>query len=462
MRDLIVFLIFLWGLPYCFTRPFFGLLMFSWLGYMRPQDLCWGPARGQRFSLYVALAMFVGWVLFEHRPFTRHFPARKWLFLLGLWLTLSLWLNPIFHSSQIDKWIDILKVFAISLFTVGLVDSKARLDTLLYTIALSLGFFGIKGGLFGLVTGGRILQGPGGMLKDNNDLSLALNMAMPLLFYLGVMQKRRNLRLLLYAAVVLTAMAVVITKSRGGFLTLAAVLFLFVMKSRKKVVGLSMGAVALVLFLVFLPADVRERLATLKKPTEDGSASGRLHAWGVAWNMTKGNPTFGVGFMAFVYHFRAYDKTPEEEWEYGKSVGSVRVAHNSYMQLMAESGIPSMAFFLIMIFSTILSLRRLRAQVRSRDGPIWILYYTHMIEVSLVAFLIGATFLNRSHFDLLYHLVAVSACVSRIGMKSLKEETKEPVQNREAQFADQIGEPASVWGNDGGSARGEGDLVPAS
>ena len=144
----------------------------------------------------------------------------------------------------------------------------------------------------------------------------------------------------MYAGVALTIVAIIITRSRGGFLTLIAVLFLLVMKSRHKFEGLSVGAALAILFLVFLPSDIRERLATLKNPQEEGSASGRLHAWGVALNMAEKNPLLGVGFQSFIYHFRDYDETPIEEWEFGKSVKSVRVAHNSYLQTPGGEWLP--------------------------------------------------------------------------------------------------------------------------
>ena len=65
MRDLIVFGIVVLSLPLAFRRPFIGLLVFSWLAYMRPQDLCWGFARYMRLSFYVGLTMIAGWVANE-------------------------------------------------------------------------------------------------------------------------------------------------------------------------------------------------------------------------------------------------------------------------------------------------------------------------------------------------------------------------------------------------------------
>jgi hypothetical protein len=73
LRDLIVFLTLMAMLPVCFRRPYFGVLVFSWLAYMRPQDLCWGFARTIRFSLFVGLTMFAGYFAQEtgKRPFYR-------------------------------------------------------------------------------------------------------------------------------------------------------------------------------------------------------------------------------------------------------------------------------------------------------------------------------------------------------------------------------------------------------
>ena len=67
LRDLLVFSMVMLSLPLAFKRPFLGMLVFSWLAYMRPQDLCWGFAREMRFSFYVALAMLLGWFAHETR-----------------------------------------------------------------------------------------------------------------------------------------------------------------------------------------------------------------------------------------------------------------------------------------------------------------------------------------------------------------------------------------------------------
>src|SRR5262249_36223271 len=177
---------------------------------MRPQDLCWGFARNIRFSFITAACMFLGWFFFDHRRFTRFVGPIKWMTLFGVLTTISLFTSDLTRDDkQIAKWIDLLKVFLVAMFTVGLVDDRQRLTQLMWVITLSLGFYGVKCGLFTVLKGGRILQGPGGMMLDNNDLCLAMAMNIPFLLYMGRTSERPWVRRFLYVAVFLTCMTVI-------------------------------------------------------------------------------------------------------------------------------------------------------------------------------------------------------------------------------------------------------------
>jgi probable O-glycosylation ligase (exosortase A-associated) len=414
-RDVVVTLTVLACLPYALIRPLFGLLLFTWLAYMRPQDLCWGFAKQIRFSLFAAILMYVGWFFFDGRRFTRWSTPMRWLAIFATCLTISLLINERHPENRsFSKWFDLLKVFFVAFFTCGLVDDRKRLRLLLWTIALSLGFYGVKFGLHGVLRGGRILQGPGGMMLDNNDLCLAMAMNLPLLFYLGRSLEKRWQRRLVTVAVALTGVTVVCTLSRGGFLTTILAGLLILLKLRKSIVpwlvALALGGV----LLFALPSDVVARLKTLEDPKKEGSAAGRLHAWKVGMRMVADHPIFGVGFEGFLPNFRKYDP---EITESNDQIESVRVAHNTYVQVWAELGTPALICFLAMLVTAILSLRKTRQLIdRARAGPAFqeMRNYSDMIEVSLVCFMFGANFLNRAHFDLLYELVALSAILLSI------------------------------------------------
>jgi len=429
-RDVIIFATILLLVPRAFKQPFFGLLVLTWLAYMRPQDLCWGFAKGWRYSLYCALLMYAGWFCFDRHKFTRWGAQTRWLAAFIVCLTISVILaqNKKPDDRQWEKYFDLLKVFVVTFFTVGMVDTKSRLEKLLWVIALSLGFFGVKCGLHGILRGGRILQGPGGMMLDNNDLCLAMAMNIPLLFFLGRQSPRRWVRRVCWVAVALTCVTVVCTVSRGGFLTMCVIgMMIFNKLKRSFLPWIIVGVLAAIVPFV-LPEDVKERLATLKDPEQEESAAGRLYAWKIGMKMVADKPFFGVGFEGFLSNFRRYDPIRARP----TGVKSIRVAHNTYVQVWAELGTFALISFFGMLISSLLSLRRTRKRTLARGGPRWIIDYANMIEVSLLGFMFGANFLNRAHFDLMYHLVALSLVLAFITRDELAKIAPAPAIPRPA------------------------------
>lgn len=405
MRDVIVFAVVFAALPFALLRPYYGLLLFTWLAYMRAPDLAWGPARSFRFSLIVGCVMFLGWFLFDRRPFLLRDRRNGYMIGLAAMVAISYLLAPFKTEGNTSKFVEFLKVIAVALFTTGQLDSKSRLRTIMLVMTLSFAFYGVKGGVWGLILqDARIIRGPGGLLLDNNDFSLAMVMNLPFLHYLAFTEQNRHFRNFLRAATLLTVMTIVMTGSRGGFLAMAVVFFAMVLKSRYKQYALPGALAGALVFLAVIPDHYRERLASIRTAAEDdASAIGRLKAWAVAWEMIKANPSFGVGFRNFTYRYREHDPSSE---------GSiVRVAHNSYLQIWSETGTFALLFFLGSIGSSILLLRRIQRRNRVRDGPVWVGHYAAAIEVSLYGYLMGAMFLNRGHFDFMYQLVAIAVAL---------------------------------------------------
>ncbi|MBL8730023.1 MAG: putative O-glycosylation ligase, exosortase A system-associated [Planctomycetes bacterium] len=412
MRDLVVFAIVMLTLPTSFRRPFVGLLVFSWLAYMRPQDLCWGFARTMRLSFFVGMAMIVGWWANEQggRPFTRWDLRTRLIVLLAALVSVSYLFAPVHDEYTNRYYFEYLKIVAVALFTVGQIDTRQRLRAMLWTIALSLGFFGVKGGLFGVLTGGaQIMRGPGGMLEDNNDFALALVMNVPLLWYLGLSERTIPLlRRATQVAVVLTVVTVVLTHSRGGFLSLCATALWIAWRSGK-LVRASLVLVTLgLLFPLVAPQHVLDRLSSIGESTGDSSINARYIAWQTAGRMIEANPLLGVGMRNFQTSFLQYSVVPPSE-------GSpTYVAHNSYLQIWAESGTPAFVVYLLLLASVFLVCRKVFRIGRQRPDMAWAADYARMMEATTAGFLVGAFFLNRGHFDLIYHWLALVTCLAGV------------------------------------------------
>ncbi len=409
VRDLLVFAAVVLCLPTAFRRPYFGLLLFSWLAYMRPQDLCWGFARDMRFSFIVGAAMILGWYVNEsnRRRFWKPEIRTNLMILLAVFITLSLAFAHRYGIYTFAYYTELLKILAIAIFTVAQVDTRDRLRGLLWVICASLAFYSVKSGLIGLVGGGNtVLRGPGGLLLDNNDFALALIMNIPLLFYLGRTENIPLLRRVCTVAIFLTAVTVLLTHSRGGFLAMGATFLVLAWRSRRLFQAtLVLGAMTIAFFL-FAPEHVLDRIASIfSEGAADPSAHSRIITWQIALHMIQDNPIWGVGLRNFQLYYFTYG-VPAGLVEAGTMT---HVAHNSYLQIWAENGSPAFLVYMALLGSVFWSCSRLRRLGRVRDLS-WARDYGCMMEASIVGFMVGGMFLNRGHFDLVYHFIAIVSC----------------------------------------------------
>ncbi len=425
MRDIIISLVIFGLMPACFRKPYVGLVVFSWLAYMRVQDLAWYFAKTMRWSYYVALVTFAGFLRTKGRQ-RWFYPDMRCYVMIALVIIVATGVlvsgaGPI----QVKKLLEFAKIVAIALFTTTIVTNKERLRVLLWVISLSLGFYGIKSGIWGLLGGTQILRGPGGMLSDNNDFSLALGMAVPMLLHLGLVEKRKPIKRTFYFAVPLTIITVGLTHSRGGFLALAAGVAALIWRSQNRVAGFAGGLFLVVAAFIAAPASYKERIYSIADYETEGSAQGRLRAWGIAVRMAKDNPVLGVGLGRFGKEYLTYaiDPTPGE-----RDRSDIIVAHNSYLQIWSECGTPALMLYLTLIGSSFYTIWRVRRAAAERFSSSWMLHYCTMFEASLVTFVVGAVFLNRAHFDLFYHWVALVMVFGHIADREIENPVRETVR----------------------------------
>ncbi len=380
-------------------RPYVGLLIYGWLAYMRPQDMGWGLTATMPLSQWVALAMVAGLVVALGRErWLVIRPQTVLLLLLVGWITLSVAmavLPDVAGTMYGYYW----KAILISVLTTGLVSDRQRFRILIILIAFSVGFLGAKRGVLGLMYGGaRYNDGPGGFMSDNNSFALVLNMVIPLLAGIAMVEKEKLLRWAAVVVAVLCGATVLYTFSRGGLLTLACVMPALVWRARHRLAVLAvLGLAAAGFFWVTSTAftrDYSERASTISDYEEDGSARGRLNAWTTSWRVFLDYPVFGVGPNNLEVVHPRYSPEP---WRF-------RVSHNAYLEVLAECGLPALILFVALIASGYLALGRLR---RRNDLP-WVETYARMMQISIVAYAVGSLFLNTAYAELIYQLVALS------------------------------------------------------
>jgi putative inorganic carbon (hco3(-)) transporter len=419
VRDLAVLAVVFAALPVILFRPFLGLVVYSWLAYMRPQDMTWGMSRELPLSMWVALAMLLGIVVTLGRERLATFRLQTVLMaLLALWISVTV-LTAVLPEMSKEVYGHYWKGILIAVLTTGLVRDRERFRTLLIVIAFALGFLGAKRGLVGLLQGGaQYNDGPGGFMKDNNSFALMLNMALPLLVGIATTDPRRWVRITAAVMAALTVPTILFTFSRGGLLTLCLVAGLLIWRSKSRWLVAGVMAVALVGFVALTSDTVTEkymrRAETIDDYQQDGSAMGRINAWKTSWYVFLDYPVFGVGPNNLAAVFQRYSPEP----------GRFRVAHNAYFQLLAECGLPALLLFLGAIGAALWRMQRLRG----RTTQPWIETQARMFQISILGYLAGSMFLNMAYNEVIYHLVGLTVCLEVVAeAEALAEAPEEKV-----------------------------------
>src|SRR5208282_5769427 len=303
MRGIVLSVVVVCGLVIVLRSPFVGVLMWQWFSLMNPHHLTWGLITQAPTAAIIAGTTLLA-LLISREPKLPPLDASSVLITL-LWVSMSI--STIFaltpQDALLDKWEQTSKMLLFVLVSYALITSERRFDLFAWVVTFSIAFFGMKGGLFALLTGGnsRVYGPAGSMITDNNTLGLALLMVYPLLFALLANHKEWYLRLILAGAIILNTFGIFFTYSRGAFLGAGAMMLFLWLKSRRKVlVGvLIAGAFAGVLALA--PVTWFERMSTIETYQEDNSAMSRIHFWKIALTMAETRPLVGAGFRYMMY-----------------------------------------------------------------------------------------------------------------------------------------------------------------
>jgi len=242
----------------------------------------------------------------------------------------------------------------------------------------------------------RVGINSGGFLGDGNDFSLSVNICIPLLLFVLLDSKRQITRLALGLGLVLLVMAVVATKSRGGTLGLAAVMFYFWVGSQRKVLMASIVGAIVVLVLAMAPSSYWERMGTMTD-TEEGSAAGRIGAWKEGVKMAVRNPILGAGAGHFPL---AYGAATQGQW---------MTAHSIYFLLLGELGVPGLLVLLTFIFSNLAANRRLLGELERlpKDRASTARNILTCTSAALIAYAVGGAFLSAAYYPHMYVLSAM-------------------------------------------------------
>ena len=405
MRDIALTLIFMGILPFVFTRPYIGIYLWTWLSLMNPHRLTYGFAFTFPFAQIVAIAT-LGAMLASKEPKQLPWTRETVVMLIFiLWMLLTTFFS-MYPDLAWEQWGKVWKIMLMVYVTMMLINTREKLDWLIWVIVVSLGLYGVKGGIFTILTGGAFrVQGPlGSFISGNNEMGLALIMIIPLMRYLHLQARHVWIKNGLMAAMVLTGIAAIGTQSRGALVGLAVMGVFLALKSRNRLFLLLAMTIVAGAVVKIMPQEWHDRMGSIKNYEEDESAQGRLNAWETAFNVARHRVT-GGGYEAFqpgLYYLYG---------DHSRKLSSTD-AHSIYFEIMGEHGFIGFGLFILLAWFTWNTGSRIRRLARRTPETAWGYDMASMLQVSLMGYASGGAFLGLAYFDLYYTLIAVMVICS--------------------------------------------------
>ncbi len=416
MRDLLILILMTIGCVWTLRRPWIGAIMWTVVSLGSPHIYFGYASANWQVSMAVAICTMVGLAANQawSNPF-RHGVIIVYA-VLTAWMTAGVPFS-FMPEACYDLWDRTIKIALMLIISVALIDNRKKLEVFIWANVVSIGYYGVKGGVASILSGGSAtVLGPGGFTAENNALALAEIVVLPFLRYLQLQSPNKWVRRALGVSLALIALSALGSQSRGALLGLMAMVgYFWVKSSRKFTWGVLIGLGAL-LAVVAMPAEYWARMNTINDYEADASSQGRINSWWAAFHIANDN-LMGGGFRTNI------------GWVYERYAPNPRmlfVEHSIYFQMLGEFGWVGLFLFLSLGVMTWRNAQKLIGLGKQNPTLKWAADLGAMVQVSMVGFAVTGAFLSLALFDLPYNVMAMAALGLWLANQQLQGEAAAP------------------------------------
>lgn len=337
----------------------------------------------------------------------------KYLAALIGWYFMSAIFSPIWKGGAISRSMDFSKVLVVYALTFLLITDFAKLRRIIFIQAASVPVICavsiIKGHSMP-----RLAGVIGGIYSNPNDLAFAIVLTVPFCLAFMLTAKGAFRKLVWFVSMLIMGLALLMTASRAGILTLAVSgtmsLWHFGVKGRRLylivvtfLVGVTLLAVAGGPLMDRMGA-IAGNVQTQQEQLALSSYEARRYLMGRAIDGIVDYPLFGVGARNFAEYSLIWEEV-----------------HNSYLQIAVEGGIPAVILYLLFFSRGFKNLKQLR---RLKDLDVHTTLFIGGLHASLGGFIVGALFAPEGYQFFPYFGVAyTSALVAIVAEQRSAEQT---------------------------------------
>ena len=265
-----------------------------------------------------------------------------------------------------------------------------------------------------------------GVFTDENDFALAMNVGLPIAFFLGRVQKNWK-KWLFWLAGVILILGTMISASRGGFVGLVAVATVCWLSSKHRVRAIPVLILLAMLAWSFAPPLSKQKIQGLGlNSAEKDTGKDRVELWKVGWKIFAHNSLIGVGQgnIPVVMNAYRFDRNGESFW--ARDMWG-RVTHSVYLTLLPELGLVGALIFVLMLKALHVKKKKiyqLCASAVAKEDAATIKNLATGLLVSLFGFLVTGIFLSVLYYPPLWNISALLITLFLISAKTFGEQSQ--------------------------------------
>lgn len=348
-------------------------------------------------NLFTELAIGLALIGLLLRPQDLSFPpAMRWATAFLMWAAVT----AVFAMSPDlagDALVERLKAVVIFFVVVNALRTPQQLRFYMLLILVAFLIYPARGSIKNYIQGetvfGRAIWNK--IYANPNDLAaITLLMVGMALAVATAKDLDHRLRWALRLYIPILLLIIVLTQSRGVFIGLLVAFGPALFKQARQRPALALTAV--LAFAVLIPAASWHRFENMSKLTSVetlseadpyGSALQRFEILKVGWQIFESNPVLGVGIGCY----------NEANGRFAPHLGK-KDAHNTYLGLAAETGLPGLLLWLGLIASVLGFVRRRRRSLETNDSVIQVRW----LERAVIGCLVAGFFGTYSGLTILY------------------------------------------------------------
>ena len=329
-------------------------------------------------------------------------------FFVGLFFvfTLSYFTTPQVGTWNNSHWLTYISFLMLFFITIAIVDSLDRLRWVLIAASTSLALASLY-----VLRDWQLYHAiyrdyrPGWVVGDPNYFTVNILLFIPTTFLLAVQPRPRWQRWYCGGCFIVTLFGVWVSASRGGFLGIVVCSLCLILRSKRRARNMVLIGAAFVAVTAFSPVSPIQRF---RNPSRGDQQSADTHValmhGGV--RMMLAHPLLGVGLDNFRYNIPDF-VTSEE----ANGMDQLRrIAHNSYVEIGAEAGIPGLLLFLGMLVASLLSLEQVARRAKRLDN-LTLMQIALGLQAGLLGSCVSIFFISGEYQKMFWLAVFLTMCL---------------------------------------------------